>query len=129
MTDLVAAGVTAAPTEAAAFKKALKKKRLSAYRVNVEVTAYSTATEQLPAPRKGKRVEVSVSLRMFGETIPDRIMAFTGEGSATIKLEIGAKFRPRDQQAADHDAIEIAVEDALATSLAQLAKPKDTPKK
>jgi hypothetical protein len=129
VTDLAAAGVTATADDAAAFKKALKKKKLSAYRVNVEVTAYATEIEQLPAPRKGKRVEVSVSLRMFGETIPDRIMAFTGEGSATIKLDIGAKFRPRDQEAADHDAVEIAVGDALATSLATLAKPKDTPKK
>jgi hypothetical protein len=129
VTDLAAAGVTASMDDPKAYKKALKKKKLTAYRVNVEVTAYATEIEQLPAPRKGKRVEVSVSLRMFGEALPDRIMAFTGEGSATIKIDIGAKFRPRDQEAADHDAIELAVGDALATSLAQLSKPKDTPKK
>jgi hypothetical protein len=109
------------------------KKKLRPYRVNIEVKDYRHDVDELPAPRKGQRLTVSIQLHMFGETIPERVMAFTGEGSATIKMDVGKRLRPPDSRAANHDAIELAVGDALITSLAKLdakqGKTKKSPRR
>ncbi len=104
------------------FKRYLKRKRLRAFQVNLEVTAYRQELEPMPAPRKGQYLTVSIDLRAFGETMPDRVMAFTGNGSATVKLEIGRKQRARDAEAANHDAIQMAIDKALAESIVKLRK-------
>lgn len=109
------------------FKKFLKKKRLRAFKVNVEIIAYEKSVET--KERGFKRVGVHISLRLFGETIPDRVMAFAGAGSATVKLDVGKKVRPADEKAANREAIEVAIEDAIATSLKKLAEPKRKKKK
>lgn len=106
--------------DAKAFTRYKTQRKLRPYRVNVDVTAYSHEVEELRAPRRGQRLTVSISLHMFGETIPERVMGFTGEGSATIKMDIGKRLRDRDTKVANHDAIELAVNDALATSLVKL---------
>jgi len=114
-----------------AFKAYLKKKKLAgAYRVNVELIAFEEETEEKDdSLNKEKRLIVRLSLRTFGETIPDRVMGFSGEGSATVKLDIGKKLRPKDREYAINQAVELAMTDALASSMEKLAKPPPPPKK
>ncbi|KAB2887566.1 MAG: hypothetical protein F9K40_21280 [Kofleriaceae bacterium] len=116
---------------AKAFKAYLKKKKLAgAYRVNVELIEFEEEVEDKDdSLNKEKRLVVRLSLRTFGETIPDRVMAFSGEGSATVKLDIGKKLRPRDREYAINQAVELAMTDALASSMQKLAKPPPPPKK
>jgi hypothetical protein len=102
------------------YKKWLARRKLRAFKVNVEVTDYRHELEQLPAPRRGQRLTVSVELRTFGETIPGRVMAFSGEGSATVKLDIGKRLRKRDSEVGNHDAIELSIDKALAESIRKL---------
>lgn len=102
------------------FEQYIKKNRIQPYRVNVEVTAYSRDSEAIDEPRKGTRLEVSVSLRTFGETMPKRVMAFSGDGSATIKVEVGKRVRDRDWEYANQQAIELAVAEALQMSIERL---------
>ena len=117
-------------TEAKAYTAFIKKKKLKgAYRVNVEITAAAEDTEAMEAKPGSLRLVVRLSLRMFGETIPERVMGFTGEGSATIKQEVGKKVRPRDREYAWDQAAELAINDAIATSLAKLALPPAKPSK
>lgn len=111
------------------FKQYMKERDLSAYKVNVEVTEYEMEIEKAPKGR-GKMLKVHVALRMFGETVPDRSMAFTGDGRATVKLGTGSTVRKRDEEVANRDAISLAVEDAVATSIRKLdAGPKKKKKK
>lgn len=116
---------------AKAFKAYLKKKKLAgAYRVNVELIAFEEEVEDKDdSLNKEKRLVVRLSLRTFGETIPDRVMGFSGEGSATVKLDIGKKLRPKDREYAINQAVELAMTDALASSMEKLAKPPPPPKK
>lgn len=102
-----------------AFRAFVKKRRITPYRVNAEVVSYSHEVE--PNPRTGgKRLTVNVALRVFGETMPARTMAFSGEGSATVKLDIGKRLRARDSEIAQQDALDQAVADALRTSIQRL---------
>jgi len=115
-----------APDPATAEKKFiafLAKRNMRAFRVHVEITEYELSEEEA---RSGKNVVVRVALRMFGETVPKRTMAFTGDGSAMIKLGVGKNVRPKDREVANRDAIELAIDDALATSIKKL---EEEPKK
>jgi hypothetical protein len=111
------------------FKKCLKKKRMRAFNVTVQVTDFERI-EEPNDKKKGTLVGTKLSLRMFGETIPDRTMAFTGDGSANVRIEVGKKVRERDREVADHDAIEMAIAEAVAASLNKLrTRPPRKPKK
>lgn len=114
------------------FKKYSNKKGVKAYKVNVEVTEYEKLVEPMPDGNGDQLLTVRVSLRMFGETIPDRVMAFAGEGSATVRVEIGKKLRKADEVYADGEALGLAVHDATDTSVHKLSQPppaKPTDKK
>lgn len=124
--DKIVAAIEGAPDPAAdpkKYKAYLKKKKLRAFKVNVEVMSYVHKIVPMPAPRTGQRLEVSIELHTFGETIPDRVMAFTGGGSAAVMIEIGKKLRPRDSEVANHDTIEMALDKAIAESINKLAAP------
>ena len=110
-------------TEPKKYEKYLAAKGLRAFKVNVEVTLYAHELQPMPAPRRGQRLKVSITLRTFGETIPGRVMAFSGEGSSTVILEIGKKLRKRDSEVANHDSIELAIAEALERSIKKLREP------
>lgn len=105
--------------DAAVWKKFLATQKLDgAYRVNIEIMSYEEAVEDLdPGDKVDLRLTIRLTLRMFGETVPARKMGFNGDGSATIKAEVGRKLRPRDRDFNVAAAIELAVNDALASSL------------
>jgi hypothetical protein len=99
------------------FAAYMKKRKITPYRVTVEITDYNKEVDDGP---RGQRLSASVSLRMFGETMPVRVMAFSAAGGATVKLDVGKTVRPRDVEVANRDAIAQAVDDALAESVQRL---------
>jgi hypothetical protein len=113
------------------FKTWLTKKKIAgAYRMNVEITSYEEVLEDKDVSvNQEKRLMIRLGLRTFGETIPDRKMAFAADGSATIKVDVGKKLRPRDREFAIQSAVEGAVTDALSASLVKLSLPPKKPKK
>jgi hypothetical protein len=108
------------------YRKYLDKKGVSgSYLVTVEVT--DASEELVPLEdKKSQRIVVKVAIHVLGETIPGRTMGFTGDGQATVKLEVGLKVRDKDRDYAWDGAAETAISDALKTCFAQLAK--GTPK-
>jgi len=111
--------------KADAFRKFLTKKGVAAaYLVTVEITEASI--EIVPEDRKPntQRLVVRVGVHFLGENIPGRTMGFTGDGSATIKQEIGMKVRDKDRQYTWDLAAEAAVADAMQTVFKQLAVPQ-----
>ncbi len=110
--------------DAAKFRKYLTKRGLAgAYLVSVELASASEEVEQLEG-RKGQRLVVRLGVHMFGETVPGKTIGFTGDGSASIRQEVGKTVRPRDQEFTWQGAVEIAVTDAIDTSLAKLSAPE-----
>ena len=59
----------------------------------------------------------ALARELVGEIIPARTMGFTGDGGSTVKADVGRKLRPRDRDFNLAGAIELAVNDALASSL------------
>ena len=118
-----------APSNEAAYKKHLKRRGLRAFKVNVDILKFSKTVRNLEAPKRGKRIDVTVKLRAFGETLPGRAMAFSGEGSAMLGIEVGRRVRPRDVQAALQEAGEVAVADALKACVDRLRRGHKKPKR
>jgi hypothetical protein len=118
----VADGAPDPEKESKKFEAYLKRRNQRCFKVNVEVTEYSIEVEDLD-DRRGKRVAVRVSLRLFGEAVPQRVMAFAGDGSATVKVDVGKTVRDRDRQYANDEAIQLAVADAIEASINKLREP------
>jgi hypothetical protein len=112
----------------AKFESYLARRGQKAFKVNLEVTSYSHKIEPASADSP-RRLSVSIAVRMFGETLPQRVMAFTGDGASTMKIDIGAKLRPRDSEYANDEAIKAAVADAIAMSVQKLKEGPTTAKK
>jgi len=105
-----------------AYRKFLEKKGLAgAYLVTVEITDASEEVVPLE-DKKSQRIVVKVGIHVLGETIPGRTMGFTGDGQATVKLEVGKTVRDKDRDYTWDGAAETAINDALKTCFAQLAK-------
>jgi lipoprotein-anchoring transpeptidase ErfK/SrfK len=111
---------------AEAYRRYLARKGVAgAYLVTVEIT--DASEELVPIEDKhSQRIVAKIGIHVLGETIPGRTMGFTGDGGATVKVEVGMKVRDKDRDYAWDGAAETAVADALKTCFAQLAK--GTPK-
>ena len=111
-------------TAAEAYRKFLAKKGITgAYLVTVEITEASEEVTVMEDKPNTQRMAVHIGIHVLGETIPGRTMGFTGDGQATVKQEIGMKIRDKDRNYAWDGAAETAVQDALKTCFARLAKP------
>jgi len=106
------------------YRKFLLQKGLAgAYLVTVEITEASEELTPMEDKKNAQRLSVHIGIHMLGERIPDKTMGFTGDGQATIKIELGKVVRDKDRQYAWDQAAEIAVEDAMKTVFKQLAVP------
>lgn len=107
------------------FKEYLKAKRHRAFKVNIEVSQFAAESEtSSTGARPTNYFTARVTLRLFGETVPDRTMAFTGDGSATVKIEVGKTVRQRDRDEAIAAALDQAAASAIDQSLRKLDQPK-----
>lgn len=110
--------------KAEAYRKFLKGKGVTgAYLVTVEITEASIELVPMDSKPGSQRLVVRVAVHLLGENIPGRTMGFTGDGSATIKAEVGKKVRDRDREANWDEAAKAAVDDAMQTVFKQLAVP------
>lgn len=124
------AGAPDPAADAKGYERFLRAKRLAgAYRVSVEVKEAMEETQTKESQPDQLRLVVSLSIHMFGEALPHRTIGFSGDGSATIKIDVGKKVRPRDREVAWDSAAQKAVDDALAMSLTKLAVPLPPPSK
>lgn len=112
-------------TQTEPYRKFLKQKGIAgAYLVTVEITDASEEIQPMPDKPNTQRIVIRVALHMLGENIPTKTMGFTGDGQATIKVEVGKKIRDSDREYAWSQASEAAVNDAMATVFKQLAVPQ-----
>lgn len=125
------ADITGAPEPEANKKKfvkwLMKKKIAGAFKVDVDLTRYTEELEDTTTPNAGKdakRIVVRLDIHLFGETMPGHKMGLEGEGSATVKEDVGKKMSAKDREFAIQGAIELAVTDAITKALEKLATKK-----
>jgi hypothetical protein len=113
------------PSKADAYNKMLAKAKIAgSYSVTVDITE---ATEEIVDDDKkpgNKRLVVHLAVHFLGERIPDKTIGFTADGTVTIKEDFGKTVRPKDREFVWASAVNDAIDDAIATSMASLSKPK-----
>ncbi len=110
------------------FKRMLSKAKIAgAYTVSVDISDASEEVVPIESKPGELRLVVRMSVHLLGEVMPDKTIGFTGDGSATIREEIGKKLRPNDRVFVWAAAAEAAVDDAVATAMKTLSKPVPAP--
>ncbi len=118
-------------TNAEGYKQYLAKKGIAgAYFVTVDIVEASEELVPVEGKPNTQRLVIRLALHLLGEAIPAMTMAFSGDGQATIKQEVGKKVRERDREVSWDDAAKLAVDDAIAKSIKQVESGKfKAPKK
>jgi hypothetical protein len=124
------ADISGAPEPEANKKKfvkwLMKKKIAGAFQVDVDLTRYTEELEDTTTPNAGKdakRLVVRLDIHLFGETMPGHKMGMEGEGTATVKEDVGKKMSAKDREFTIQYAIELAVTDAINKALERLSAP------
>jgi hypothetical protein len=77
------------PTEPRALDAALKERKLRAFEVTLKIQSVKRSVDP-PPPGKQYRVLVrGVKLSVFGDTLPEKVMAIGGDGEAEVGEEVG----------------------------------------
>ena len=105
-----------------AYRRFLTKRGISgSYLVTVEISEASEEITPMEGKQNSQRLAVHLAIHLLGETIPGRTMAFTGDGSAIIKQEIGMKLRDKDRTFVWDGVTESSVQSALDQAFKKLA--------
>jgi hypothetical protein len=121
--DLGAAGAQ----DRTALAAELKKRNLRGFDVTVR---FENFKQEFKDPRPGgklRQLAVDVRLTVFGTTIPDAKLAFSGSGQAGLEAEVAEKRIDADKAEAIHDAIRDAIRQAVDQAVLKLSIGKSQP--
>jgi hypothetical protein len=110
-----------APSDTDALVAELKKRKLQGFSV---VVRFAELKKDLKEPSPGsrrKRVALDVKLSVFGTTIPDEKLAFSGDGESGVEAEVSEKGMEPETEALAKDAIKDAVKQAVDQAVMKLS--------
>jgi hypothetical protein len=105
----------------------LKKRNLRGFSVTV---SFEQLKKELKEPSPGgrrKRAVVNVKLSVFGTTIPEEKLSFSGDGESGVEAEVSDKSAVAETQALAKDAVKDAVKQAVDQALMKLSIGKSAP--
>lgn len=114
-------------TDPEALRAELKKRNLRGFSV---VVRFERFAKQLKEPSPGsrhKRASVDVKLSVFGTTIPEEKLAFSGEGESTVEAEVSEKTAAEESESLAKDAIKDAIKQAVDQAVLKLSIGKSGP--
>lgn len=122
-----ALGPDGKPADRTALAATLKRQKLRGFDVTVR---FEKLKQEMKEPKPGgrlKQLAVSVHLSVFGTTIPDAKLAFSGDGEAGTEAEVTEKRAPAETVAATKDAIKDAIKQAVDQAVLKLSLNASTP--
>jgi hypothetical protein len=114
-------------TETDALVAELKKRNLRGFSV---VVRFEHLKKELKEPAPGerrKRMALDVKLSVFGTTIPEEKLSFSGDGESGVEAEVSEKGMQPETEALAKDAIKDAVKQAVDQAVMKLSLGKSAP--
>jgi hypothetical protein len=109
------------PEDEEELVKALRKRKIRAFEVTLKIMDVKRA---LDPPKPGKQYRVlsrGIKLSIFGNTLPDKVLAIGGDGESSVAAEVGKQADvDREAQNLMHDAAKEAVRQAVEMTLNKL---------
>src|SRR3954469_4445285 len=117
------------PSEPEALRAALTQKKLKAIELTLRILKVSSAVNP-PAPgKKFRMLQRGIKLAVFGDTLPDKVLALGGDGDATVGVEIDANAEiEKEGKPALLDATREAMRQAVDMTVAKLKMGDKVPK-
>jgi hypothetical protein len=104
----------------------LGKRGLRGFDVSVKMDELKYEVKEPGPGARWKRLSVNVRLAVFGTTIPEAKMAFSGDGQADVEAEVPDKRMDAEKINLAKDAIKDAVKQAVDQAVMRLAPGKST---
>jgi hypothetical protein len=105
----------------------LKRRNLRGFSVTVR---FENLTKEVKEPSPGarhKRVALDVKLSVFGTTIPEEKLSFSGDGESGVEAEVSDKGMDGEVTSMAKDAIKDAVKQAVDQAVMKLSIGKSGP--
>jgi hypothetical protein len=120
--DVGPAGEAARPgTDRSALVAELKKRNLRGFDVTARIESFK---KELKDPKPGgrlKQLAVDVHLTVFGTTIPDAKLAFSGDGESGTESDVSEKHLAADTESATKDVTKDAIKQAVDQAVVKLS--------
>jgi hypothetical protein len=105
----------------------LGKRHLKGFDVTVRIESIKSEVKE-PAPgARNKRLQVNVGVTVFGTTIPEEKMAFSGDGETGLESEVSEKRMDAERISLAKDATKEAVKQAVDQAVLKLSEPPSGP--
>jgi hypothetical protein len=114
-------------TDPDALVAELKRRNLRGFSVTVR---FEHLTKEVKEPTLGarhKRVSLNVKLSVFGTTIPEAKLSFSGDGESGVEAEVSDKGMDAEVTSMAKDAIKDAVKQAVDQAVMKLSIGKSGP--
>jgi hypothetical protein len=109
------------PTEAEPLIQALRTRKLRAFEVTLRIKDVTRAVQPPPPGKQYRVLERGIRLSVFGDTLPEKIMAIGGDGESRIATEIGRQSNEANEgKALLLEAAKIAVQQAVDMTVTKL---------
>jgi len=114
-------------TDTEALVAELQKRKLRGFQVVVRFEHLKKDVKEPSPGARRKRAALDVKLSVFGTTIPEAKLAFSGEGESGIEAEVSDKSMDAETNELAKDAIKDAVKQAVDQAVLKLSIGKATP--
>jgi hypothetical protein len=115
------------PSDTDALVAELKKRNLRGFSVVVRFEHIKKEVKEPSPGARRKRVALDVKLSVFGTTIPEEKLSFSGDGESGVEAEVSDKGMEAETEGLAKDAIKDAVKQAVDQAVTKLSLGKSAP--
>jgi hypothetical protein len=107
-----------------AYQTWLARHRVRAFGVTLRIDSFERGVKPSNKPGdSGQVLTVKLGLSLVGSALPSGALALSGSGQSTVMAEVGARIRPKEEEAAIDDALKDALTHAVDDAVARLRMP------
>jgi hypothetical protein len=119
--DVGPAGQLGPGQDRGALVAELKKRNLRGFDVTARIQKLKQEVKEPKPGARNKQLAVEVNLTVFGTTIPDAKLAFSGDGQSGSEAEVSEKRLTADTADTTHDVIKDAIKQAVDQAVLKLS--------
>ena len=125
--DIGPAGAAAPGSDRTALVGELKKQNLRGFDVTARIEKLKQEVKDPKPGARNKQLAVEVQLTVFGTTIPDAKLAFSGDGQSGSEAEVSERRLAADTADTTKDVIKDAIKQAVDQAVLKLSIGKPGP--
>ena len=119
--DIGSAGSAGPGTDRSALVGELKKRKLRGFDVTARIEKLKQEVKDPKPGSRNKQLAVAIQVTVFGTTIPDAKLAFSGDGQSSSEAEVSERRLAADTADTTKDVIKDAIKQAVDQAVLKLS--------